>query len=289
MSPRRTALLTAATAVLATAAACTCAPARPDPTGPGLAGAHVAVLGLWSGPELTAFETVAAGWEDATGGVVDWTGSQDLAGDLAARADAGDPPDVAVLPNPGLLRELARDGALVPLDTALDAGVVRRDYAGTWTDLGSVDGELYGLVVKAADKTTVWYSPAAFAAHDDAVPATWDDLVALADAMVADGRTPLSLVAPRGPSSGWALTDVVSALVLRTCGPATYDRWVAARIPWTDRRRTCARSPRSRRGSSRTPAPTSSRATGTAGSRSPRATPRTRTRTPSPWAATSWS
>lgn len=228
MTLRRAAALTAA-ALLAGAAACT-----PEPAPSTLDGAHVDVVGLWSGPELTAFETVAAGWQDATGGVVDWTGPRALATDLDARIAAGDPPDVAVLPNPGLLRDLAEEDALVPLDTVLDVGQVHRDYPAAWTDLGSVDGELYGLVAKASDKSTVWYSPAAFSAAGYAVPATWDDLLALADEVVADGTAPLSVVAPRGPSSGWALTDWVSAIVLRACGPATYDAWVAAAIPWTE-------------------------------------------------------
>jgi alpha-glucoside transport system substrate-binding protein len=198
----------------------------------------VDVVGLWSGPELEAFRTVAGTWERDTGGTVAWTGSRDLERDLAARLADGDPPDLAVLPNPGLLRRLAADGALVPLDDAddpvLDPGRVAADYPPAWTDLGSVDGTLYGLVVKATDKTTVWFSPRDLAAAGETVPATWDDLLALADRAVADGRTPFSVVAPRGPGSGWALTDGVSVLVLRACGPGPYDRWVAAEIPWTD-------------------------------------------------------
>ncbi|VTR78352.1 Multiple sugar-binding protein [Cellulomonas hominis] len=202
--------------------------AQPAPRG------HVDVLGLWSGPELDGFRTVAAVWEHDTGGVVDWDGSQDVARDLATRLSAGDPPDVAVLPNPGLLRALARDGALVPLDRVLDPERVARDYAPAWLDLGSHDGVLYGVFSRAANKGTVWYSPRDFAAAGYTVPATWDELMALADRMVADGRTPFSVVAPRGPGSGWALTDWVASLVLTTCGPQVYDGWVAAEIPWTD-------------------------------------------------------
>lgn len=239
MTLRRAVALAAA--LLAAAAACT-GPTGPGPTSPaprtsatpGLDGAVVPVLGLWSGPEGEAFRTVAATWEHATGAAVAWTGSQDLAGDLAAALAAGAPPDVAVLPNPGLLRDLVGDGALLPLDDLLDPSTVARDYPAAWTALGSVDGTLYALPVKATDRSTVWYSPAAFAAAGYAVPATWDDLVALTDRVVADGRTPLSVVAPRGPASGWALTDGVASLVLGSCGPAVYDGWVAGEVPWTD-------------------------------------------------------
>lgn len=192
------------------------------------------VVGLWSGPEHDAFATIAHTWETDTGGTVDWHGSSDIARDLSTRTEADDPPDLAVLPNPGLLHELAQQGALVPLDDVLDADQVRQDYSQAWRDLGSDDGTLYGIAVKVSDKSTVWYAPPAFAAGGYDVPATWDDLTALADRMVADGRTPFSLVAPSGPGSGWALTDWISSLVLTGCGPDVYDRWVAAEIPWTD-------------------------------------------------------
>ncbi|MGW6132230.1 ABC transporter substrate-binding protein [Cellulomonas sp. NPDC055163] len=191
---------------------------------------HVDVLGLWSGPERDSFSTVASRWESGTGAVLDWEDSQDVAGDLAARLAAGDPPDVAVLPNPGLLRALADQGVLVPLD----ADRFARDYGPAWIDLGSRDGTLYGVVVKVSSKATVWYSPRVFAAEGYRVPATWDDMTALADDVVAHGRAAFSVVAPRGPGSGWALTDWVAQLVLGACGPELYDRWVAAEIPWTD-------------------------------------------------------
>ncbi len=199
-----------------------------------LAGATVTVAGLWSGPELTSFQKVAASWQDQTGATLTWQASQDLSATLGAAIQAGDPPDLAVLPNPGLLHQLAHDGALVPLDRVLDAAQVRTDFAPAWLDLGSDGGTLYGLVAKASSKATVWYDPTAFSAAGYAAPATWDDLTALADRMVADGRTPFSIVGPSGPGSGWALTDVVSQIVLSACGTEVYDSWVAGRTSWTD-------------------------------------------------------
>ncbi|WP_421735199.1 ABC transporter substrate-binding protein [Cellulomonas sp.] len=219
---RRTALTLGLLAAVATAA---CTPPEPE-----LSGEHVDVVGLWSGPEYDAFATVASAWEEDTGAVVDWRGSRDIARDLATRLEADNPPDLAVLPNPGLLHDLADEGALVPLD----ADRFDQDYSPAWLDLGSDGSELFGVFAKVSSKATVWYSPPTFAAGGYAVPSTWDDLTALADRMVADGRTPFSVVAPKGPGSGWALTDWVAQLVLGACGPEVYDRWVAAEIPWTD-------------------------------------------------------
>ena len=161
-------------------------------------------------------------------------GTQDLANVLNARMQAGNPPDIAILPNPGLMQQLAQEGKLVPLNSFMDMDQVTRDYAPAWIDLGSYTGELYAIFYKVSNKATVWYNPQAFAAANYTVPATWDDMITLADRMVADGQTPFSIAAASGPASGWALTDWISEIVLNNCGPDLYDKWIAGEIPWTD-------------------------------------------------------
>jgi alpha-glucoside transport system substrate-binding protein len=208
--------------------------AAPTAVAQNLNGAHVSVLGLWSGPELEPFMTVKAAWEKDTGGMVDWEGTQDLPGVLTARLQAGNPPDIAILPNPGLMQPLAKEGKLVALDAFMDMNQVKKDYAPAWIDLGSYNGKLYAIFYKAANKATVWYNPRAFAAANYAVPKTWDDMIKLADQMVADGHTPFSIVAESGAASGWPLTDWIAEIVLNNCGPEIYDQWIAGEIPWTD-------------------------------------------------------
>jgi alpha-glucoside transport system substrate-binding protein len=200
----------------------------------GLAGAHVRVLGLWSGPELTSFTAVTSAWEKETGGVVDWEGTEDIPGALASPAAKADPPDIAILPSLAQMKQLADDGGLIPLDSVLDASQLRRDYGPAWIELGSEKGTLYGIFYKVTNKAAVWYDPRAFAARGYNVPKTWTEMIALADTIVADGHTPFSVVAARGPASGWALTDWISEIVLNTCGADVYDRWIDRAIPWTD-------------------------------------------------------
>lgn len=194
----------------------------------------VSVVGLWSGPELESFDAVAARWEDDSGATVTWQGTRDVAATVADGLASGDLPDIAILPNPGLLHELARDGNLVPLDDVLDPGRLTSAYSDTWLALGSSDGVRYGVPFKINDKSAVWYDPAEFADRGYEVPSTFDELMSLADRMVADGQTPFSVVAPASPAAGWALTDWVSQLVLTGCGTEAYDGWVAGEVPWTD-------------------------------------------------------
>lgn len=197
-------------------------------------GAHVRVLGLWSGPELDSFLIVEAAWEKETGGIVDWEGTQDLAGILTAYMQAGTPPDIAVLPNLALLQQLAQEGKLIPLNSFMDVNQINQDYAPSWIDLGSYNDELYGIFYKVTNKSTVWYDPRTFAAANYAVPQTWEDMIELADKMVAEGHIPFSIVAASGAASGWPLTDWIAEIVLNHCGVGLYDQWVSGEIPWTD-------------------------------------------------------
>jgi alpha-glucoside transport system substrate-binding protein len=225
-----------AAAATATIAPTTAAPTAASTTAVShnLNGAHVSVLGLWSGPELAPFMMVKAAWEKDTGGIVDWEGTQDLPNLLTARLQAGNPPDIAILPNPGLMQQLARDGKLVALNAFMDMNQVNKDYSPAWIDLGSYNGNLYAIFYKAANKATVWYNPKAFAAANYTIPKTWDDMISLADQMVADGHTPFSIVAESGAASGWPLTDWISEIVLNNCGPDIYEQWITGEIPWTD-------------------------------------------------------
>ncbi len=238
---RRRLVRSAAAAALAAAALAACTSSgsgkhTPTPTATtstSPAGKHVTVLGVWSGPEYDSFASVKAAWEKETGNVVDWQGSENIAGDLTARIDAGHPPDIAVLPNVALLHQLARAGKLTPLDTVLDRGAFIKEYTPEWRALGSDGGKPYGIFYKVSSKSTVWYDPKAFRAAGYHVPATWDAMTALADRIVADGHTPFSIVAAQGPAAGWALTDWVASIVLNRCGPAAYDKWVSGALAWT--------------------------------------------------------
>jgi alpha-glucoside transport system substrate-binding protein len=233
MRRKVTALLLAGLLVVAMAA---CAPSEPGngTDEPDEDIGSVSVMGVWGGGELEAFNTVAAGWQDSTGGTVDFESTRDLTAILRARVAGGNPPDLAILPNPALLQEFASAGNLVALDGAVDTSMIEADYSDAWLDLGSVDGDLYGVFVKAATKSTVWYNPATFNSNSYETPTTWDELIALSDQMVADGATPWSIGIEAGGATGWAGTDWIQEIFLAEQGPDKYDQWVNHEIPWTD-------------------------------------------------------
>ena len=194
----------------------------------------VSILGVWGGAERDAFMKSLEPFEAATGIRVEFTGTRDLPAVLTTRVAAGNPPDMAVLPNPGQMEELAKAGELVNLGTFMNMENLRSDYAKTWLDLGSYEGNFYGIYTGVSLKSLVWYSPKAFADAGYRVPKTWDELIALSDKIVADGKAPWCIGLESGAASGWPGTDWIEDIMLRTAGPEIYDKWVNHEIRWTD-------------------------------------------------------
>ena len=195
----------------------------------------VNVLGVWGGDELASFQAMVAPWENQTGLAMGFSGTRDLIAVLTTRIQAGNPPDVAILPNPGQMVELARDGELIALDSFLDMNTIQQDYAQSWIDLGTVDGSLYGIFMKADSKSTVWYDPKVFQANNWTVPDTWDEMIALSDTILASGEmAPWSVAVESGEASGWPATDWIEQILLNESGGEVFDQWVSHDIPWTD-------------------------------------------------------
>ncbi len=195
-----------------------------------LEGQTVEVAAVWSGTEQENFGKVLDRFEQDTGAQVTYTSTgDDIATVIGTRLEGNDPPDVAILPQPGLLSDLAARNALQPIeDVAGD--LVDEHYSQDWRDLGSIDGTLYGVWFKAANKSTMWYRPQAFEDAGVEPPETWEDLVTAAGTIRDSGVTPLAVAG----GDGWTLTDWFENVFLRIAGPEKYDQLVAHEIPWTD-------------------------------------------------------
>ena len=201
-----------------------------DPRADTFPGQRIEVLAVWSGTEQQQFERVADAFERRTGATVEYTSAgHGVATELDARFREDRVPDVAFLPQPGLLRRLAAQGRLVPLDE-LTSDTVTRNYGAVWRSLGSADGRLYGVWFKAANKSLIWYNVGVFERAGVVPPADFDRLLELAAVFSASGVPAFSV----GAADGWTLTDWFENLYLRAVGPQRYDLLADHRIPWTD-------------------------------------------------------
>jgi alpha-glucoside transport system substrate-binding protein len=189
----------------------------------------VSIIGIWTGPEQKRFQAVLDGFKKLYPDVsVKYTSGGDNTPTILSTAiQGGNPPDLASIGQPGLLRDFANQGALKPITFA--RATAARNYTPSWLTLGTVNGKLYGLFFKGANKSTVWYSTSAFKAAGAKPPKSWPALLATANTIRASGTPPFSI----GGADGWTLTDLFENIYLRQAGPARYDQLTAHKIPWT--------------------------------------------------------
>ena len=192
----------------------------------------IVVTSLWGGTEEAAFQAVLDAFEESSGITAEYEANRtDYATVLRTRIQGENPPDVAIIPGIGTLRSLAREGSLISLnDLGIDRASIEDNYAPGILDVGVVDDELYGIMVKLNSKATIFYSPDRFAEMGVEPAEDWDGLLQLTDDIAATGATPWAL----GAGDSWTLTDWFEIVYLKMNGPEAYDTLFSPDGDWTD-------------------------------------------------------
>jgi hypothetical protein len=239
MSRKRWMVGLATVAALAMVAAACSSDGTPDATGtdtgaastgPDLSGQAVEVAATWTSSEQKNFEKVLALFEQQTGATTQFVSAgDDIAAYLGPKIEGGKPPDVAILPQPGVLQSFAAQGDLIPIED-FAGQLVDQNYAPGARDVGTVNGKLYAVWFRAAQKSTVWYNKQVFTDAGVQPPTTWDELLTTAGTISDSGVPPYSV----GVDVGWPISDLFENVYLRTAGPDMYDKLAKHEIPWTD-------------------------------------------------------
>jgi alpha-glucoside transport system substrate-binding protein len=169
-----------------------------------------------------------------TGAAVKYEGSKEFEAQLVVRVKSGNPPDLAIVPQPGLLNTLVKQTGKVKEAPASVAKNVDKWWDPAWKEYGSVDGKFYAAPLGANVKSFVWYSPTLFKSKGWTVPTTWDEMLKLSDTIAASGMKPWCAGIGSGDATGWPVTDWLEDALLREVGPETYDKWVKHEIPFND-------------------------------------------------------
>jgi alpha-glucoside transport system substrate-binding protein len=190
----------------------------------------ISIIAKWTGAEQDSFMAVLEPFKTANPDVtIKYQGAGDNTPQIVSTAVAGgNPPDMATLPQPGLMKQFAQSGKLKPITFA--RGIVAKNFAPDWIKIGSVNGKLYGLFFKVSNKSTVWNNTKSFKDAGVTAPKTWPQFLRAGSTVRASGVTPYSIAA----SDGWTLTDLFENIYLRTAGSAKYDLLTAHKIKWTD-------------------------------------------------------
>lgn len=197
---------------------------------PKLDGTTLEVAAVWTGAEQANFKKVLAEFEKRTGAKVTFVPAQDpIINFLGSKIAGGAPPDVAMLPQVGAIKQAVDKKWAKPVGPDAQAQLAK-NYAQGWQDLGKVDGKQYGVYYKAANKSLVWYNAKVFENAGAKEPKTWKDFRSTAQTVYDSGVTPVSV----GGADGWTLTDWFENIYLSQAGPEKYDQLAQHKIKWTD-------------------------------------------------------
>ncbi|MBR7743452.1 carbohydrate ABC transporter substrate-binding protein [Phycicoccus sp. BSK3Z-2] len=193
---------------------------------------YTSIIAPEDGPHIASYRP----FEECTGVTINYEGSREFEAQLPVRVQGGNAPDIAYLPQPGLLRTMVDTGQVVEAPPEVEANV--DENMPDFKEYGTVDGTFYAAPLGANVKSFVWYSPTYFSEGGYEIPTTLDELKALSDQIVADypdgSVTPWCAGIESGDATGWTATDWMEDFMLRTAGPEVYDQWVNHEIPFND-------------------------------------------------------
>ena len=186
--------------------------------------------GIWAATEQKAFQQVIDGFHKQYPNVTVTYASKgnDIPTVLSTAVAGGNPPDMADIAQPGLMKQLVQQGHLKPI--AYAQSTIADNFSPAWENLGKVNGKLYALLFKASNKSTLWYNVNVLKQAGVQPPKTWSQMISDAKTIKASGTPAYSLCG----ANGWTLTDIFENLYLRRWGQAKYDALSAHQIKWTD-------------------------------------------------------
>ena len=193
-------------------------------------GGTISIMGGFTDAQAEAFQADLDAWGEETGIKVQYDGNTDFQTAVVARATAGNPPDIAIYPQPGVLKSQTQ--SLFPLDDlGIDVEAITADEANGLGDIAVVDGQTFGLPYSINVKSLVWYNPAAFEAAGLTVPTTDAEMTALQEQIISQNLGyPWCVGLESGAATGWPATDWLEEYVLRYGGLEEYNAWIAGDV-----------------------------------------------------------
>ncbi len=200
-------------------------------------GTTVTIFGPFTDEDAVKFNNSVAAFEEATGIDIQYEGSKEFETTISVRVDAGDPPDIADFPQPGLLRSFAQGGQVLDVTSFISAEWLESNYDQSWLDMAMMEGPdgpfMAGVWHRFNGKSLVWYPKDDWDAAGYEIPETWDELMELTQTIADDGDTAWCIGIESGTATGWPATDWVEEIMLRTTSLENYDAWTTGELPFS--------------------------------------------------------
>ncbi|MBG6192166.1 alpha-glucoside transport system substrate-binding protein [Arthrobacter sp. CAN_A212] len=193
-------------------------------------GEPITIMGAFTDAQAEAFQADLDKWSETSGIKATYDGNTDFQTAVVARATAGNPPDIAIYPQPGVLK--SQTSSLFPLEElGIDVEAVTADEANGLGTIAEVDGQTFGLPYSINVKSLVWYNPSAFESAGLSVPTTDAELTEIQTTIIEqDLGSPWCVGLESGAGTGWAATDWLEEYVLRYGGLEQYNEWIAGDV-----------------------------------------------------------
>jgi alpha-glucoside transport system substrate-binding protein len=151
---------------------------------------------------------------------------------IITKIQAGNTPDIAYIPQPGVVAQMQSLGAIHPLNNVVDMNSLNQNMVNGMLQAGTINGQLYGLLGSANVKGLVWYNKPEWTKAGWKTPQSIPQLEALMAQMKSKGSTtPWCMgIASPGGSPGWPATDWFETLFMKYYGPTQYNDWVAGKV-----------------------------------------------------------
>jgi alpha-glucoside transport system substrate-binding protein len=184
---------------------------------------------IWSSldqPVQDGLEKVLVEKAKADGIKINWQKVENINQLIMQKIQANDTPDIAFIPQPGVVGDIVKRGKAEPLDDVVDMAALEESMTPGTLESGTVDDKLYGLLVSMNVKSLVFYPKKAFEKAGYKAPTTIDELNTLTDQIKSDGTPPWCMGIESDTSTGWPATDWFEDLVMRYGGADEYNKWV---------------------------------------------------------------
>ncbi len=197
-------------------------------------GTTVEIMYAFGGDQDKGFRASLDPWAEENGITIKYNSSDQFDKLIQTRVQGGDKPNIAIFPQPGIIKDFVPKEGVLPLDDIVDITKVKDSMVPGLLDAATVDGKVYGIPVSANVKSLYWYDRANFEAAGLTVPTTHEELLALMAKVRETGTTPLCFGLESGEATGWPATDWIEDYVLQTKGTEVFDKWVAGEIKFAD-------------------------------------------------------
>jgi alpha-glucoside transport system substrate-binding protein len=196
---------------------------------------NVEIVFGFGGSQSAGFKSAFTDWQKTSGIKIKFTeASQSFDTLIRTRVQANNAPDIALFPQPGILKDFVNQNKMTDLSTQLDVSKLQSELIPGVLDAGKVGDKFYGVPISYNVKSLVFYPKKAWAAAGYKIPTTQAELTALTNQIKSQGKTPWCLGIESGSATGWPATDWLEDEMLRTAGPEKYDDWVNHKIPFND-------------------------------------------------------